>query len=154
MELRIVDKSLGSKTGSNGNGNGNGNGNSKRRNAPGSYERGELIHFAQLSSDATAIIERERSLREMSLKINRSQEAERLQITQRLHSVMVRSLELTNLNAVASVPLPEAVADGASNGKSGHEVASVSSLNGRAKARKTCAKVDQSASVEDASLFA
>jgi len=92
MELRIVDKSLGSKTGSNGNGNGNGNGNSKRRNAPGSYERGELIHFTQLAKEQACKLEFEKSTRELTLQINRTQEAERQQISMRLHEVLAKYL--------------------------------------------------------------
>jgi hypothetical protein len=58
------------------------------------HKSGELIQFTQLSRDVTKKIEIEKSLRELSLKINRTQEAERLQIDVRLHGVLVRSLAL------------------------------------------------------------
>ncbi len=120
MQPRIVEESVGLEPESND--NRNGNNQWKDKNAPVNRKSGELIRFAQLSRDAAANIEREKILREMSLKINQSQEAERLQTTLRLHSVIVRSLDLTNPVRKSSVELPTAAANGAADVKTGCEM--------------------------------
>jgi hypothetical protein len=55
---------------------------------------GDLIHFATLARAATAQIEIEKSLRELTLQMNRTQQAEHLQIGMRLHDVLDRSIAL------------------------------------------------------------
>jgi hypothetical protein len=144
MQPGIVVESVGSKPGSNG--NGNGHGTSKHENALVNHKRGELIHFAQLSRNATARIEMEKSLREVSLKANKMQETERLQLARRLHGVVVRFLDLTNPREESSVQLPNAVADGVADGiahgKTGNEIADASLSNQHPQAPKPCAKIN------------
>lgn len=62
----------------------------------GELRPGELLHFAQLARQAVDKIEIEKSLREVSLKINQAQGSELRQIGMRLHDVLSRSLDVTN----------------------------------------------------------
>jgi hypothetical protein len=65
---------------------------------------GELIQFAQLSRDITATLEIEKSSRELLLKINKTQDARRLQLGLRLHDRLSHSLTLMQSSRSASVP--------------------------------------------------
>jgi uncharacterized FlaG/YvyC family protein len=65
---------------------------------------GKLIQFAQLSRDTAATLQIEKSLHETSLRINKMQEAARLQLGLRLHDSLGRSLVLINSNGTASAP--------------------------------------------------
>src|SRR5580692_12143849 len=65
---------------------------------------GELIQFAQISRDKATTLEIEKSLRELLLEINRTQEAKSLQLGLRLHDHLGRSLALTKSNGTASAP--------------------------------------------------
>lgn len=87
-QLGSTPKSNG-RTASDGPKNGHTNG---RKN--GEKKNGQLIHFADLARDANAQTEIEKSLREVALQINQTQQAERLQINARLHDVLDRSLAL------------------------------------------------------------
>jgi len=68
---------------------------------------GKLIQFADLSRDTAAALEIEKCLREVSLKINKTQEAQRLELGIRLHDQLGRSLGLINSNRTAFVSFPE-----------------------------------------------
>jgi hypothetical protein len=63
---------------------------------------GKLIQFAQLSRDTAAALQIEKSLHETSLKINKVQEAARLQLGMRLHHRLDRSLALIKSNGTDS----------------------------------------------------
>jgi hypothetical protein len=76
------------------------------------HERGELIQFAQLSRDTTVVLELKKSLRELSLKINAAQQAERLRINEMLHAALGRSLALMSANLGVLALEPEAQEDG------------------------------------------
>jgi hypothetical protein len=59
---------------------------------------GKLIQFAQVSRDNAAALQIEKSLHETSLRINKMQEAARLQLGLRLHESLGRSLALIKSN--------------------------------------------------------
>jgi hypothetical protein len=65
---------------------------------------GELIQFAQLSREKAATLEIQKSLHELLIKINKTQDAKRLQLGLRLHDRLSRSLAMIQLDRSPSLP--------------------------------------------------